>query len=189
MDAPFLSLFQDAYLWFMPILSVAYVTAMMQLRIVEEHLHRPILRNPIVDWQMAGTNERLTAIKNAWGTSGRTQAAFTLFWDYGFLVAYGFGLALACSIGAAAFADFGWECVAAAASVIAWGALVAAVLDAIENLLLFWSLTSDVTSDAIPATTRVVAKVKFFLVLRLAVPVALVSIGVDLLGCRFGCVR
>ena len=188
MRAPFLLLVKDAYFWLIPILTAAFVTFMMQKRIAERQLHRPGLKRPIVDWEMAGTSERLNAIKVAWGPEGRRQAAFTLIWDLPFLVAYGFGLALASSIGAAAFLGLGWKPVAFFFSAIAWAAIVAAALDVIENFLLSWTLGRDVRSDGIPAMTRVIAKIKFKLV-PIAVLFALISIGIDLLSCRFGCVR
>lgn len=170
----------------MPILAITFVAGAMQSRIAREHLVRPDIKRPIFAWEMAGNREALNAIKLSWGNEGRTQARSTLLWDFPFLLAYGFGLALTCSLGAAAFVEFGWKPAAILMSTLGWAVLGAALFDLSENFLLWWSLSKTQTTDSVAVATRWIARAKFFLVF-LAVAGSFLSVGIDLLGCRFGC--
>jgi hypothetical protein len=87
----------------------------------------------IVDFELAGSVEKSSAIINAWDTLARLQTCFNLGFDYLYMPVYSTTIALACVMGAGVIERSGWKNLG---FLLAWGLWLAAVLDAIENYAL-----------------------------------------------------
>ncbi len=89
----------------------------------------------IVDFELAGTLRLAQDILQMWGAEGQIYAALSLGLDYLFLLLYGSAISLGCVLVAQFWRDKApW--LATIGSWLAWGLLVAALLDAIENAAL-----------------------------------------------------
>lgn len=117
----------------------------------------------IIAFELARTPERANEIVTEWGEEGRSAARTSLFLDYPYLVFYGLFLAGACSAVAARAKALGWRGVATAGLVLAWGSLVAAWSDAVENLALLL-VVAEHTNQPWPGTAFTFATIKFALV-------------------------
>ncbi len=127
-----------------PVLVLAAVTGpLMQGWIIGPKLRTAATpKGPIVAWEKAGTEARMTEILAAWGPNGRRLAGLSLRWDIPFLLAYGAAMSLVCSMAAkfygAARAPWGkWIF-----GVAAWAAVAAAALDLVEDWYLWQTLRS-----------------------------------------------
>jgi hypothetical protein len=90
------------------------------------------MRDGIVAIQLAGNAEAVQEIIGSWDGPLLVRAGFSLGLDYLFMVAYATTIALACLWGASVLGPkFGW--LASTGELLAWGAWIAASLDAIEN--------------------------------------------------------
>lgn len=89
----------------------------------------------IVSYELAGSLSRAEAILASWDPEARAHAAFSLGFDYLFLLAYSTTIALACLWSAGVLKARGWS-LAALGAPLAWGQWLAALLDALENLAL-----------------------------------------------------
>lgn len=126
----------------------------------------------IVAFEFAATPERANDILSEWGPDGREGAQRALRLDYGFLVAYAVFLALASAGVAMAAARRGRDRLERIGWSLAGLALIAGVLDAIENTALLTVLDNyDTTSISAFATAvaAVVAGPKFAFVVAAAV--------------------
>ena len=117
----------------------------------------------IIAFEFARTPERANEIVTEWGEEGRSAARTALFFDYGYLVFYGLFLAGACAAVSRRAEALGWRRVAVVGVVLAWGALVAAWSDAIENLALLL-VAAEHTNQPWPGTAFTFATIKFALV-------------------------
>jgi len=139
-------------------------------QVLDAPLRTPAAPNGIVSFELAGTPEKAFQILASWEPddqsghplivepSGKLFAAFGLGIDYLFMPVYATALALGILLAAGRrdgwFATFGpW---------LGWGAYVAALFDAVENLALWKVLLGDVFS-AWPAVAFVCATLKFSL--------------------------
>ena len=86
----------------------------------------------VVSWELARTLERSLEMLASWDETARLHAALGLGLDYLFMVAYGLALALGCSL--VARGQHGR--LRQLGVLLAWGALLAALLDAVENYAL-----------------------------------------------------
>jgi hypothetical protein len=145
------------------------------LMAVMQVINRPLLTeiapSGIVSFELAGTPERARQILSSWyvhydPTSGCSlasaplYAAFSLGLDYLFMPSYALAIALGVLLGAgrqrSTFASLGaW---------LGWGALVAALFDAVENLALWRELTG-ASLSAWPQVAAICAGLKFALIL------------------------
>jgi hypothetical protein len=125
----------------------------------------------IVGFELARTPERANEILTEWGDEGRSAARTSLFLDFPYLVFYGLFLAAACTAVARRAEALEWRRVAAIGIVLAWGSLLAAWSDAIENLALLLVL-EDHTNQPWPGTAFTFAVIKF----ALAAPALLFAI-------------
>lgn len=112
------------------LLAIALMTAL-------SHTGRALQSNAapygIVSFEFAGDLTTARAIIEGWGEAARVQAAFNLGLDYLYLLIYGSTLALACLwVGTR-----GSRLTLVWAERMAWVALAAAGLDAVENLALY----------------------------------------------------
>lgn len=89
----------------------------------------------IVSFELAGTTERVTRILASWDDEARMRAAFSLGFDYVFMLAYSTAIGLACIwVGKRFQANLPY--LSKFAVPLAWGLWMAAGLDAVENLAL-----------------------------------------------------
>ena len=114
----------------------------------------------IVSFELAGTVEKAGAMIDSWDASARLYAAFGLGFDFLFMPSYALTLALGILLAAGRHPDP----FARAGAWLGWGALAAAVFDAVENIALFASLLGPVTAPW-PQVAGWCATVKFTLLL------------------------
>ena len=141
------------------VLLVATLVVLANLQVVGGPLRTEAAPQGIVSFEFAGTLAEAHRMMDAWGASGRVYAGLSLGLDYLFLALYGLTLALACVRTARSFGG-GY---ARLGEVLAWGALLAAALDALENYALIRVLLG-AASDAWPAVAYGAALTKFILV-------------------------
>ena len=107
----------------------------------------------ILSFELARTPERAAEIVDVWRAAGRIDDARLQLWvDYPYMVAYGLLLSLGCIWARDRALVRGRPGLARAGYLLAWGALVAAILDAVENALLF-AVLRDPSSGAIGFAT------------------------------------
>ena len=117
----------------------------------------------IVSFELAGSVEKTQAIIASWGLDAQLHAAFSLGLDYTFMLAYALTLSLACVWAGEVLARSAWP-LAGLALPLAWGQWLAAVLDAVENLALWRSLSGPVQAPW-PQIAYWCAGLKFMLIL------------------------
>ena len=116
----------------------------------------------IIELEFTGTSDKAEQHHDDLGPDGRSAARTSLLLDYPFLIAYGLFLAGACVAVADRARRAGHARLAALGAPLAWGALGAAVCDAIENAMLLLVLDGH-TGQPWPALAFGFATVKFTL--------------------------
>jgi hypothetical protein len=116
----------------------------------------------ILELEFVGTTGKADRYYAELGPDGRSAARTSLLLDYPYLVCYGLFLAGACVVVSARARRIGRPLLASAGALLAWGALGAALMDAIENGALLLILGGD-TGQPIPAIATGCAAVKFAL--------------------------
>jgi hypothetical protein len=146
---------------FMILMAAAGLMGSILLRL-GRHTHTR--QGGIVAWELAGNAEQSLLIKQEWNATARAYVALSLGLDFVFLVLYstaiGFGCVWTARMLAAANAPF-W---AGVGILLAWGQWCAAILDAVENVLLLQMLFGWVTERK-ARLVRGCAAFKFVLVL------------------------
>lgn len=99
----------------------------------------------IISFELIHSPEQAATILAEWGPRGRVVAGISLGLDFLFLVVYGNCLALACSLIADQIRPRSNR-LANVGAVLAWGMLLAALLDAIEDFALIEVLLGSATS-------------------------------------------
>ena len=116
----------------------------------------------IVSFEFAGNVERSQAIMASWRHELRVFAGLNLGFDYVFMIAYGSTIGLACVLAAK-----GWQDerpgLALMGFILAWGSIVAAGFDAVENYALIRILVGSLNENW-PVVAKWCAVVKFLLV-------------------------
>lgn len=146
-------------------LSLLFLTLILfaVFRVLDAPLRTPAAPSGIVSYELAGTPAAAQSILDSWDERARLFAAFGLGLDYLFMPAY--ALALSLGILLAAGRHAGWF--TRLGAWMGWGALLAALLDAVENFALFKLLLNNIFSPW-PAIAYWCATVKFtFLLLGL----------------------
>lgn len=118
--------------------------------------------NGIVSFEFAGDLATAQQIMVEWGESGRLLAGFHLGLDYLFLVLYPSAIALACVLLITSLSP-GRRLLVILGVALAWGQLIAGLLDAIENWALYTLLTG-ANNPLLPPVAWWCAAVKFALV-------------------------
>jgi hypothetical protein len=139
------------------------------LALIAAPLATPAAPQGIVSFELAGNAESAGRMLASWDEGQRIRAGITLGADYLFLLAYPLSLALACGLVAERLGG----ALTRAGALLAWGQLVAAPLDGVENAALVQVLLG-ATGDAWPALARACALPKFALV---ALGLAYVALG------------
>ncbi|UCH50960.1 MAG: hypothetical protein JSV54_08140 [Chloroflexota bacterium] len=114
----------------------------------------------ILDFELAGTNDRATQIINAWDMQDRIRAGFNLGFDYLYMPVYSTLIALACVWGASVMASRKWR---TTGLLLGWGLWAAALFDAVENVALIVILFGTVAAPY-PQMAQVCAILKFGLI-------------------------
>lgn len=147
-------------------LTVSTIVVAAGMLIVDQQLktnHAPL---GIISLQLAGSIPSARLVVYDWHPKERLAAAFGLGLDYLFLLSYSLWLFLGCRWSAERWLKsnatrgslFAW---------LAWGAIVAAALDAVENVILLLFLQSDGKSVLYPLAFWC-AVLKFLLILLTA---------------------
>jgi hypothetical protein len=89
----------------------------------------------IVSFELAGSLAKAQGMVNSWDTRGKIFAGLSLGLDYLFLVVYGAAIGLACGLVARGLASFSTT-FSNIGLLLAWGQIVAALLDGVENYAL-----------------------------------------------------
>lgn len=113
----------------------------------------------IVSFELAGSAERATAIVNSWDSRARLFAAFGLGFDFLFIPVYATALGAGLLLAAGRLKGV-W---AALANLLGWGAYLATLLDAVENIALFSILNGNIGAN--PQIAFWCASIKFGLLL------------------------
>jgi hypothetical protein len=149
--------------WFFGMLLVATAAGAVTLSALDAPLRTEASPWGIVSFELAGSVERAGLMIESWDERARLYAAFSLGFDFLYLVLYSTTLAFACVWGARVFARRGWPLAGLGAG-LAWGQWGAAGLDALENAAL-WRLLAGPVVAPWPEFARWCATPKFALVL------------------------
>jgi len=120
-------------------------------------------RATIVEFELADSVERSGEILERWGVEGRQAALASLWSDYPFLISYTVALGLGALLVAQRMSERSWTLAARLGILLVWAALLAGILDAVENGFLISEMASGPTVRQV-AGARVAALAKFFLV-------------------------
>ncbi len=142
--------------WFSFGLSVACV-AVFQV-FLDPPLKTPV-SSGIVSFELARAPEAATAMVESWDSRARLFAAFSLGFDFLFMPLYATALSAGLLLAANRLKG-NWR---ALSNLLGWGAYLAIVFDAIENIALFSVLTGEIDSN--PQIAFWCASVKFGLLL------------------------
>ncbi len=115
----------------------------------------------IVSLELAGSLSATNEILADWEAEQRTAAGFNLGIDFLFLFAYGISISLACAILSQLYDRESWP--RAAGAFLSWAALLAAGLDAVENVALTRLLFGS-QAPFLPPLAQLMAILKFGLV-------------------------
>jgi len=122
-------------------LLVMVVIIFIIFRFLDVPLRTQAAPSGIVSYELAGTTTQANLILQSWGSSARLYAAFGLGFDYLFMLIYAATLSLACLMSGSRLT--GW--LSRLGSWLAWGMILAAGADAVENLSLWSELNGQVT--------------------------------------------
>lgn len=117
-------------------------------------------------FELAGTDRAVRAILDRWGEEGQQAARRQLVADFVFIAGYTAALVALAGGSVDTVAQRSWLGFADAGALLAWGALVAGVLDVIENACLLRILagaSERAVNIAAAWVARVAAVAKFFL--------------------------
>jgi hypothetical protein len=89
----------------------------------------------VVSFELAGNVENMHRILNSWDANTQLRAAFGLGLDFLFMVVYAGTVAFGCGIASRVLQRSQWP-LARAGNLLAWGLILAALLDAVENIAL-----------------------------------------------------
>lgn len=116
----------------------------------------------IISFELAGSVDEAQQIVDSWDQNAQLYAAFSLGFDYLFMVLYSTTIALACLWAGETLLGSGWP-LSGLGVPLAWGLWLAALLDAVENLGLTRVLLVSNTSPW-PEIAMWCAVVKFALI-------------------------
>ncbi len=144
---------------FFPLLALTVVLFAV-FRVLNAPLVTSAAPSGIVAFELAGSAEKSAAILASWDETAGLFAAFGLGLDYLFMPCYALALSLGTLL--AAGRHGGWF--KALGALAGWGALAAALFDAVENFIL-WKILPGATASPWPELAAVCAQVKFGLIL------------------------
>ena len=142
--------------WFLFLFTLG---VMVSINLVSMPLITPAAPYGIVSYELAGTPEKSQEILDSWDETAQMHAAFSLGFDYLYMVLYSTTIALACIWGAALLQNHGWSG-AWLGLMLAWGQWLAAIFDGTENLALSLILFGGPAAPW-PQVAQVAAIIKF----------------------------
>ena len=144
------------------ILAILTLLVMASLQVLGKPLITDISPAGIVSFEFAGEIWLVRKMIDSWGVDGQIYAGLNLGVDYLFLVAYGMSISLGCVIVGRNLSTR-FSILSLAGVILAWGQLVASLLDGIENYGLIRVLLG---SDQAfwPQLARICAGPKFIIV-------------------------
>ncbi len=141
------------------VLLIATLAVFATISALDAPLRTAAAPNGIVSFELAGSPEQAQAILASWDASARIAAGLSLGVDYLFMVLYALTIGLGCVLVGEGLGG----APARLGVVLAWGQVLAAVLDAVENwALIRWLLGS--RAGFWPSLAAGCATVKFALV-------------------------
>ena len=117
----------------------------------------------IVSFEMAGTSSQAQIILDSWDARAKLFAAFSLGFDYLYMLVYATAISLGCLLTTLVIHEHSWPFSTLGAP-IALGMWLAAAFDAVENLALSFILLGGSAAEIWPALARSCALVKFSLI-------------------------
>jgi hypothetical protein len=142
---------------------VASLAIMLTLNFINAPLQTDSAPLGIISFEFAGDIDSAEMIIDSWTSQAQKQAAFSIGYDYLFLVTYSTAIALAC-IWSSKFISATNTTLIQAGVLLAWGQWLAALCDGVENASLFISLVQRPISP-LPEIARIAASLKFVLIL------------------------
>ena len=146
---------------FLPALILTFLIMIVLTR-VGRPLTTPAAPYGIISYEFAGSVQSANEILLSWGESGRVHAAFSLGFDFLFILAYMTSIGLACTWAGEVLRGRGWP-LGSLGTLLAWGVCLAGVLDGIENVGLTTMLLGTLSSPW-PQLAAACAAGKFLLI-------------------------
>jgi hypothetical protein len=144
------------------ILLIITLATMAALRSYDTHLKADAAPNGILSYEFAGNLPAAQNMIKSWGEKGQIYAGLSLGIDYLFLTVYSLTIGLGCvMIGESLSIKFSKA--ESIAAILAWGLIIAAILDAIENYALIQLLLGS-ANESWPTIAWICAAPKFVLV-------------------------
>jgi hypothetical protein len=137
----------------------------------------------VLGFEFAATTDRLRSTLSGWGATGRTAAKLHVFIDLGFILGYGLLLMGSCGRLSERLRHQGHPLAATPAALLAWGALVAAVANALQKVVLWLELHGHVTQP-LPALAAVCGALTFILGISAALLAVAGGIAVRRMPCE-----
>ncbi|HVA18579.1 MAG TPA: hypothetical protein VMU55_00215, partial [Solirubrobacteraceae bacterium] len=135
----------------------------------------------VLGFERAGTTHRLNEILFVWGPHGRGAAEAHVFIDLGFIACYGLLLTGICVRLGRLYQRSGHSRVAQIATAFVWAALIAAIVNMLQKLMLWLELHGH-TAQPLPALASLCAAITSLL----AIAVVLFAIFAALAARRLG---
>lgn len=146
---------------FPPVLALTLLVMVVLTR-VGDPLTSSAAPNGIISYEFAGSELKAKEILISWGEDGRIHAAFSLGFDFLFILAYTISIGLACTWAGEVLRERRWP-LGRLGVLFACGVCLAGLLDVIENIGLAAMLLEAVTSPW-PQIAAVCATGKFLLI-------------------------
>jgi hypothetical protein len=134
--------------------------ATLALQMIDGSLQTAAAPQGIISYELAGSAAAAGNILASWNANARLHAAFSLGFDYLYMLAYGATLALA----ALWLADARQGFIRSVGVILAWSMGVAGLADALENYFL-WQMLVSGPAESAAITARWAALLKFALIL------------------------
>ncbi|MCK5310667.1 MAG: hypothetical protein KAJ62_01065 [Desulfobacteraceae bacterium] len=119
------------------------LAVMAALRCYDSHLKTEAAPNGIVSYEFAGTLPVAQSMIKSWGEHGQIYAGLSLGLDYLFLIVYACAIGLGCVLIGQKLSEK-FILAESIGTIIAWGLIIAALLDAVENYALIKILLGSV---------------------------------------------
>jgi hypothetical protein len=145
--------------WFLFLFTLG---VMFCMNLVGKPLITPAAPYGIVSFELAGSVEKSQQILDSWNQNAQLYAAFSLGFDYLYMVLYSSTIALACLWGSRVL-QAGRMSGVPVGILLAWGLWLAAILDGLENIALSLILLNTPAAPW-PQVAQVSAAVKFLLI-------------------------
>ena len=142
---------------------IAALSITVIMNIIGQPLMTPEAPAGIVSFELAGTNAQAQLILDSWDARAKLFAAFSLGFDYLYMLAYATAISLGCLLAALVIRGQKWPFGSLGAP-LAFGMWIASGFDAVENLALSFILLGGAMADIWPAIARVCALIKFSLI-------------------------